>query len=38
VIVKIDLLGEYPDQSTTSDTRAYISSAPLDIDRLSLLR
>jgi predicted transposase YbfD/YdcC len=34
-IVKIDLLTEYPDQSTTSDARLYISSAPLDIDRLA---
>jgi predicted transposase YbfD/YdcC len=34
-IVKIDLLTEYPDQSTTSDTCLYISSAPLDIDRLA---
>jgi hypothetical protein len=34
-IVKIDLRTEYPDQSTTSDTRLYISSAPLDIDRLA---
>jgi predicted transposase YbfD/YdcC len=34
-IVKIDLLTEYPDQSTTSDSRLYISSAPLDIDRLA---
>src|SRR6516225_5498379 len=34
-IVKIDLLTEYSDQSTTSDTRLYISSAPLDIDRLA---
>jgi len=34
-IVKIDLLTEYPDQSPTSDTRLYISSAPLDIDRLA---
>jgi hypothetical protein len=29
------LLTEYPDQSTTCDTRPYISSAPLDIDRLA---
>ena len=34
-IVKIDLLTEYPDQSPTSDTRLYISSAPLDIERLA---
>jgi len=34
-IVKVDLLTEYPDQSTTSDTRLYISSAALDIDRLA---
>src|ERR1700751_3198258 len=33
-IVKVDLLTEYPDQSTTFDTRLYISSAALDIDRL----
>ena len=29
------LLIEYPDRSTTFDTRLYISSAPLDIDRLA---
>jgi predicted transposase YbfD/YdcC len=29
------LLTEYPDRSTTFDTRLYISSAPLDIDRLA---
>jgi predicted transposase YbfD/YdcC len=34
-IVKVDLLTEYPDQSTTFDTRLYISSAALDIDRLA---
>jgi predicted transposase YbfD/YdcC len=34
-IVKIDLLTEYPDRSTTFDTRLYISSAALDIDRLA---
>ena len=34
-ILKVDLLTEYPDRSTTFDTRLYISSAPLDIDRLA---
>jgi hypothetical protein len=34
-MVKIDLLTQYPHQSTTSDTRLDISSAPLDIDRLA---
>jgi predicted transposase YbfD/YdcC len=34
-IVKVDLLTEYPDQSTSFDTRLYISSAALDIDRLA---
>jgi predicted transposase YbfD/YdcC len=33
-IVKIDPHIEYPDRST-SDTRLYISSAPLDIERLA---
>ncbi|MBV9530042.1 MAG: hypothetical protein JO283_02940 [Bradyrhizobium sp.] len=34
-IVKIDLLTEYLDRSATFDTRLYISSAALDIDRLA---
>ena len=34
-IVKANLLTEYPDQSTTFDTRLYISSAPPDIDWLA---
>ena len=34
-IVKVDLLTEYPDQSTSFDSRLYISSAALDIDRLA---
>ena len=34
-IVKIDLLAECPNQCNTSDTGLYISSAPLDIERLA---
>ena len=34
-IVKVDLLTEYPDQSASYDSRLYISSAALDIDRLA---
>jgi predicted transposase YbfD/YdcC len=33
-VVKVDLRTEHPDRST-SDTRLYISSAPLDIERLA---
>ena len=33
-MVKVDLRTEYPDRSTF-DTRLYISSAPLDIERLA---